>query len=77
MYDDFYNHLVPEEAHSVLASLQSSNEFDYIQWYFRVSHPYMTPDAHGDPPWPTYQELSEEEQARKIMSLMFYLHFIV
>lgn len=39
-----------------------SSAFDYIQWYFRVSHPYMTPDTHRDPPMPTYQEILEEEE---------------
>lgn len=38
MFDDFYNHLVPEEAQSVPAPQPRGNSFVYIQWYFRVSH---------------------------------------
>lgn len=41
MYDDFYSHLVPNEAQSLESPNKWSTAFDYIQWYFRVSHPYM------------------------------------
>ncbi|WJX61998.1 hypothetical protein P8452_47043 [Trifolium repens] len=34
----------------------------YMRWYFRISHPYMTP-LRGDPPRPCEQKAIMEEQA--------------
>lgn len=42
-----------------------SSAFDHIQWYFRVSHPYMTLNAYIDAPRPTHQETLEDAHDRK------------
>lgn len=35
-----------------------------MTWFYNVSHPVMTPDAHGRPPRPAHEEILENEQAR-------------
>jgi hypothetical protein len=35
----------------------------YMRWYFKISHPYMTPLPRGDPPRPCEREAIMEEQA--------------
>lgn len=55
MYDDFLNHLVLDETQGIPPPSTWSYAYIYIQWYFRVSHPYMTPDAPGYPPRITHQ----------------------
>lgn len=37
--------------------------YDYIQWFFKVSHPFVTPDVEGDQSRPTHQDILEEEHA--------------
>ncbi|KAI5389187.1 hypothetical protein KIW84_074731 [Lathyrus oleraceus] len=66
-FDDFYNHLVQEEPRNVSAPQPWSNAFDFIQWHFRVSRPYVTPDTHRNPPKLAHQEILYKEQARHIM----------
>ena len=61
MYDNLYNYLVSNEAQSVVAPCQWSSALNYIHHYFKVSYPYMTLDAHGDPHRPTHLEILEEE----------------
>lgn len=48
MHDDYLNHLVPDATCSTLAPCDWSVEYDYIQWYFRVSHAYMIPNGPED-----------------------------
>jgi hypothetical protein len=36
---------------------------NYMQWYFRISHPYRLPLPQGDPPRPCEREASIEEEA--------------
>ena len=61
------NLLVPDESRSTLASNDWNVAYNYIQWYFRISHPYMTLDAPGDPPRSTHQETLTGEQGRSNM----------
>lgn len=48
---------------STLALNDCSFAYDYIKWYFRVLHFYMTPNAPEDPPRPTHKEILEEKLA--------------
>lgn len=57
MYDDFYNHLVLDEARSVVAPHECSSVFNYMEWYFIMSHLYVTPYAQRDPPRSTQHEM--------------------
>lgn len=45
MYDDFLNHMVLAIARGDIAHREYSCAYNYVHWYFRVSHPYITPDA--------------------------------
>lgn len=38
--------------------------YNYIKWFYRVLHPYMTPDAKGDSYRSYHLEILEKEQAR-------------
>lgn len=64
MHDDFLVHLVLVEARGIIVPSEWICAFNYIQWYFRVSHYYMTPDVEGKPPRTTHQKILEEEHAR-------------
>lgn len=77
MYDDFLNHLVPTESRDVVAPREWSCALGYIQWYFIVSHPYMTSDAQGDPSRPNHQEILEEENAREdyVVDVLLACHY--
>lgn len=55
MFDDYLNHLVPEETRSTITSSDWSNVDGYIRWLFRISHPYIRHDALEDPPMPTHR----------------------
>lgn len=72
IFEAFYDHLVPKDVWCVLASHPCSAIYNYIKFFYRVSHSYMTPDAKEDPPMPILQEILEEEQARATISLMCY-----
>lgn len=47
--ENFKSHLVQEEFHKVLALVQWAYVDDYMAWFYRVSHPIMTPNASGRP----------------------------
>lgn len=57
MHDDYLNHVVSDDARGTLVPNYVSVAYGYIQWYFRVSHLYMTMNALGDPPMTTHQEI--------------------
>lgn len=61
MYGDYHNHLVPDDTRGTLAPSYQSSGYSYIQWYFKVSHPYMTPNTPKDPHRPAHLEILEEE----------------
>ncbi|XP_050878066.1 uncharacterized protein LOC127081880 [Lathyrus oleraceus] len=54
MFDDYESHLVPEEAHSIIAVNDWSYVEGYIIWFFRMSHPYMVYAAPGVPSRPAH-----------------------
>lgn len=60
MFDDDENHLISEEARSIIAPCEWSYVDGYIRWFFRVSHSYMVQAAPRDPPKPTHQKILEE-----------------
>lgn len=60
MYYYYLIHLVSNEARGSLAPSNWSTAYGYIQWYFRVSHPYMT-DTPSDPLRSAHQEILEGE----------------
>ncbi|CAI8615467.1 unnamed protein product [Vicia faba] len=64
LFDDYENHLVPDEAQSTIAPDDWSYADCYIIWFFRVSHPYLVQDAPGNPPRPSHQEILEKEQTQ-------------
>lgn len=45
MYNDLHNNLALEESRNMSAPHQRRSTFNNIQWYFLVSHSYMTLDA--------------------------------
>lgn len=57
MYDDYLNQLVPDEARGTLVPSVWSYAYNYVACYFKVPHPYMTPDTPGDPPRPLHREM--------------------
>lgn len=59
----FYSHLVSVETRSVPMGEPLAYAQGYINWFYRVSHPYMTPDVAGVPPRHTHQEILEEKRA--------------
>lgn len=64
MYNDFLNHLVLDKARSTKAHSDWSFAYNYVQWYFRVSHPYIILDTLEDPPRPSNQDILEEEKTK-------------
>lgn len=62
--NDFYSHLVLDEAHNVLVGEPWAYAHGYIQWFYRVSHPYMTQDVAGAPPRLAHQEILEDERTK-------------
>ncbi|XP_058775726.1 uncharacterized protein LOC131650002 [Vicia villosa] len=63
VFADKEHHMVPEEARATRAENDWSCVEGYITWYYRVSHPYMIPAAHGDPPRPAHEEILQAHQA--------------
>ena len=62
LFDNFENHLVPDEASSTVALDDLSYEYNYMIWFFRVFHLYMIEDALENPPMPAHHEILEEEE---------------
>ncbi|XP_058759025.1 uncharacterized protein LOC131632257 [Vicia villosa] len=61
-FQNWEHHLVPEEYREMRA-FQSWHYVDgYVTWFFKVSHPIMTPDAPWRPPRPAYEKLMENQQ---------------
>lgn len=59
--DDLYNHIITQNARSLLSLEPWNVAFDYIKWFYKVSHPYMTSYIVGAPPKTTHSEILEEE----------------
>lgn len=64
MYGDVYNHLVPDEVQRVTTPHQWSSASSYIQWYFRVSHPCVTPMFMEIHVGSFHQEILKEKQVK-------------
>lgn len=62
--NDFYSHLIPDDARFVPAPDPWVVAFGYFQWFYSVSHPYVTQDFIGAPPRPVHREILEEEYVR-------------
>lgn len=60
---DFYNHLIPDDARRVPALVPFTVAFGYMQWFYNVSHPYLT-HVEGVPPWPAHKEILKEVGTR-------------
>ncbi|XP_058770497.1 uncharacterized protein LOC131644109 [Vicia villosa] len=63
IFEDWAHHLVPNEYRRMVATESWHCVDDYVTWFYRVSHPLMTPDALGDPPRPAHEEILENQQA--------------
>lgn len=61
MFYHYLNHLVPEEAHSIVDLIDWSYTEDYIWWFCRMLHNYMIQDVLVNPSRPTHQEILEEK----------------
>lgn len=57
IFDYYLNLLVPKKAHSTIAPSDWSYTYDYLWWFFRMSHPYMIQNAQGDPSRPAHLEI--------------------
>lgn len=64
IFEVSYDHVVPTDVPYVSPPQPWSAVYGYIQWFYRFSHNYMTLDAEGDPPWLSYQETLEEDNAK-------------
>lgn len=63
IFVEYFDRLVLEDIRSVPSPHPWNTAFDYIELFFTVSHSYMTPNAEGEPPMQTHEEILEEEQA--------------
>ncbi|XP_058780319.1 uncharacterized protein LOC131653945 [Vicia villosa] len=63
IFKDWAHHLVPEEYRRTVATQAWHCVDGYVTWFYRVSHPLMTPDAPGDPPMPAHEEILEKQHA--------------
>lgn len=80
IFEALYNHLVLTHVCSVIAPQQWNEIYDYIQWFYRVSHSCMTPDVEGEQSKSAHQEVLEEERAREdhvVNVLPIFLHIVV
>ncbi|XP_058771909.1 protein MAIN-LIKE 1-like [Vicia villosa] len=63
IFEDWAHHLVLKEYRSMVATKRWHCVDGYVTWFYRVSHPLVTPDAPGDPPRPSHEEILENRQA--------------
>lgn len=75
--DDYLNHLIPDEARVIIAPSDKSVVHGYIQWYFRVSHPYITADDLRDPHRITHRATLEDDRAMVDHVVMCCLYVII
>lgn len=54
IFAPYFNHVVLEDVQYVPAPHPWSTIYGYIQWFYRVTHTFMTLDAEGDPPRPAH-----------------------
>ncbi|XP_050877791.1 uncharacterized protein LOC127081590 [Lathyrus oleraceus] len=66
MYDDYLNHLVPDDTQGTLAPSDWSCAYEVTALNFRLSHHYLTLDVPGVPPRPAHPKILEDEQARDV-----------
>ncbi|XP_058754452.1 uncharacterized protein LOC131627631 [Vicia villosa] len=59
IFEDWAHHLVPEEYQHMVATQGWHLVDEYVTWFYRMSHPLMTPDTPGDPPRPAHEEILE------------------
>ncbi|XP_058763616.1 uncharacterized protein LOC131637068 [Vicia villosa] len=59
---NFKSRLVPEEYRSQEATSEWNHVEVYMTWFYSVSHPYMTPNAHRRPPRSAHEEILENDQ---------------
>ncbi|XP_058725553.1 uncharacterized protein LOC131596833 [Vicia villosa] len=64
VFADWEHHMVPEEAWATPSEHDWGCVERYISWYYRVSHPYMLPDAEGGPSRPAHEEILRAHQAQ-------------
>ncbi|XP_058766846.1 uncharacterized protein LOC131640475 [Vicia villosa] len=62
IFEDWAHHLVPEEYRRMVATQSLHCVDGYVTWFYRVSHPLMTPDAPGDPSRAAHEEILENQQ---------------
>lgn len=59
MFEVLYDHSVLEDVRCVSYPQPWNAVYDGIQWFYRVTHPYMTPTSEGKPHRPSHQEILE------------------
>lgn len=66
--DDFKSHLVPEEYQREPPHVHWACVKGYLTWFYRVSHPILTPDSLEEPSRPANLEVLEvqDEQAKSM-----------
>lgn len=47
IFEALYDHVVPTDVRRARAPQSWSTVCNYIQWFYIVSHHYMTPDVEG------------------------------
>src|SRR3954464_519133 len=62
MFDDWEHHVVPEEYRRMRVTQDCHCVEGYVTWFYRVSHPLLTPGAPGAPR-PAHEEILENQQA--------------
>src|SRR3954466_481488 len=62
MFEDWEHHVVPEEYRRMWVPQDCHSVEGYVTWFYRVSHPLLTPDAPGAPR-PAHKKILENQQA--------------
>jgi hypothetical protein len=47
MWEAYYDHVLPDEELQEVGDSPAACVRDYMSWYIRVSHPWMTPEAYA------------------------------
>lgn len=76
-FSEYYDHMVIEDVHYVVSPRPWIVIYGFTQWFYKVSHSYMTLVVKRDPPNPAHSEILEEEHAKVEHVVMCFWHVIV